>query len=227
MVSSTSESSLATSLCNLSARVALLLAMLACSHRSVSAQTPAPRPTRDEAAIVSVAKFVGGAAVGLVLHESGHLVFDVAFDAGAGTKKVSYAGIPFLAVTHHPVSPVREFAISSAGFWVQHATSELLLTRRPNLRQDHAPLLKGVLAFNVLASVVYTGAAFARTGPLERDTRGMALSARVDEPWIGGVILVPAALDAVRYFRPESRALRWASRVAKIGGVLLVIKAAS
>ena len=39
---------------------------------------------------------------------------------------------------------------------------------------EHAPFAKGVLAFNVAASAAYAGAAFARTGPYERDTRGMA-----------------------------------------------------
>ena len=55
--------------------------------------------------------------------------------------------------------------ISSAGFWVQHGTNEWLLTRRPNLRRERAPFAKGVLAFNVLASMAYAGAALARTGP--------------------------------------------------------------
>ena len=73
-----------------------------------------------------------------------------------------------------PSVPAREFVISSAGFWAQHAVSEYLLTRQPALRDEHAPVLKGILAFNVLTSVAYSGAAFARTGPNERDTRGMA-----------------------------------------------------
>ena len=87
-------------------------------------------------------------------------------------------------------------------------------------------MLKGLLAFNVVTSVIYSGAAFVRRGPLERDTRGMALSADVDEPWIGVTVLAPAVLDAARYYRPNSRVLRWASRAAKVGGVLLIFKAA-
>jgi hypothetical protein len=161
------------------------------------------------------------------MHEAGHLVFDAIFDASPGVKKVSYAGIPFFAITHEPVSPVQEFAISSAGFWVQHATSEWLLTARPHLRREHAPFAKGVLAFNVLTSVVYAGAAMARIGPLERDTRGIALSARIAEPWVGALVLAPAAFDAVRYVRPEWRAARWASRAAKVAGVVLIIRAAT
>ncbi len=176
---------------------------------------------------MATVKVVAGAALGLVLHESGHLLFDVAFDADPGARRVSYAGIPFFAITHEPVSPVREFAISSAGFWVQHGTSELLLTRRPRLRHERAPVMKGILAFNVLTSVLYAGAAFARTGPGERDTRGMAASARVGEPWIGITVLGPAVLDTARYYKPESKLLRWTSRLAKVGGALLVVKSAT
>jgi hypothetical protein len=173
----------------------------------------------------SVVQFFAGAALGLGLHESGHLVFDVAFDSHPGVRKVSAGFIPFFAITHEPVTPLQEFTISSAGFWVQHAGSEFLLSRRPGLRDEHAPVAKGLLAFNVLTSVMYAGAAFAESGPVERDTRGMAVAADIDEPWIGVTILAPALLDGARYYRPQSRTLRWASRGAKIAGALLVLKA--
>jgi hypothetical protein len=48
------------------------------------------------------------------------------------------------------VSPRREFAISSAGFWAQDLSSEWLLTKHPSLRDARAPVAKGVLAFNAL-----------------------------------------------------------------------------
>ena len=120
--------------------------------------------------------------------------------------------------------PRREFIIDSAGFWVQEATNEVILSRRPNLRREHAPFLKGVVAFNVLASVSYAGAAFARTGPVERDTRGMADALRWKEPYIGLLILIPAILDAVRYYDPGGRWAVWGSRAAKIGGVALIAR---
>ena len=104
----------------------------------------------------TVGLFLAGAAIGLGAHEGGHLFFDVVFDADPGLRGVNFHGIPFFAITHRDdLSPVKEFTISSAGFWVQHATSEWLLTRRPRLRDEHAPLAKGLLAFNVLASVWY------------------------------------------------------------------------
>jgi hypothetical protein len=55
----------------------------------------------------------------------------------------------------------------------------------------------------------------------------MAISADIAEPWIGVTILAPAVLDGARYYRPRSGVLRWASRAAKIGGALAVLKAAS
>jgi hypothetical protein len=172
--------------------------------------------------------FLAGGAVGLGAHEGGHLLFDVLFEADPGIRRVDFHGIPFFAITHrNDLAPGKEFTISSAGFWVQHAGSEWLLTQHPRLRHERSPLLKGLLAFNVLASGAYAGAAFVRTGPGERDTRGMAVSSNLDERWIGVVILVPAVLDSWRYFRPDSRAAVWMSRAAKLGGVLLTVRAAT
>jgi len=52
----------------------------------------------------------------------------------------------------------------------------------------------------------------------------MSSSAGIDEPWIGALVLTPAALDAWRYFYPDAKWAVWASRVAKVGMVLLVLK---
>lgn len=107
---------------------------------------------------------------------------------------------------------------------MQHATDEWILTKRPDLRRERAPLVKGVLAFNVLTSVAYAGAAFGRTGPFERDTRAIADATRVDERWIGAIVLAPALLDTWRYFHPESKAAAWLSRGVKIGMVALAVR---
>jgi hypothetical protein len=172
----------------------------------------------------SVVSFIAGAAAALGMHEAGHVATDLAFDATPGVKKVSFAGIPFFAITHPRLSAKREFVVSSAGFWVQEASNELLLSRRPQLKEEHAPFVKGMFVFNTVTSVAYAGAAFARVGPDERDTRGMAVTARLPEPWVGGVVLAPALLDAARYYKPELRWLRWASRASKAAGVLLLFR---
>ncbi|HSL22590.1 MAG TPA: hypothetical protein VK886_13735 [Vicinamibacterales bacterium] len=171
--------------------------------------------------------FLGGAITGLAAHEASHVALDYAFDARPGVKRVDFGWIPFFAITHREVSRRREFAIASAGFWAQHAVDEWVLTRRPQLRRERAPFAKGALAFGVLTSFAYGGAAFARAGPAERDTRGMALSAApggIDERWIGALVLAPAALDAYRYFAPDARWAVWASRVVKVGLVLMVMR---
>lgn len=180
---------------------------------------------RKASGIATAGHFLVGAAAGLGAHETGHLLFDVVFDADPGLKRVEFGGLPFFAITHRPdVSPRRAFTIASAGFWVQHAGNEWLLTKRPWLRHERAPLVKGLLAFNLLASTGYAAVAFTTSGPPERDTRGMAASARIDERWVGALILAPAVLDGWRYFDPEAKWPVWLSRAVKIGGVLLVLR---
>jgi hypothetical protein len=208
-------------------KVPLLLCIVTvafCLHpRSALARQDTPRQSVNQAA--AVGGFLAGAAAGLVAHEGGHLLFDVIFDADPGFRRVEFYGIPFFAITHASGLPRRqEFAISSAGFWVQHGTSEWILTRHPRLKDERAPFRKGMLAFNVGASFAYSVAAFARIGPDERDTRGMAVGARMNEPWIGAVILIPAVLDSWRYIDPDAAWPRWMSRAAKVGAVLLILR---
>ncbi len=190
------------------------------------AQEPPPAESRtDSSRAEDTAVFLGGAGLGLLAHESGHLLFNALFDGRPDLKKVSFGGIPFFAITHRDdLSPRREYAVSAAGLWVQHAASEWILTARPGLREEHSPLLKGWLAFNILGSATYAGAAIGRVGPAERDTRSMAASRRASERWMGVLVLAPAALDVYRYFKPESAWARWSSRAAKAGLVLLVLK---
>ena len=187
----------------------------------------APTPAAHEGPSArTIAQFVAGGVSGLALHEGGHLIMASAFGADPGIKRVHFGPLPFFAISHDDVSPPREYTISAAGFWMQHASSEWLLTRRPALRHEHAPIAKGVLAFNVLASVAYATAAFGTFGPYERDTRAMADALGVAEPWVGVMILGPAVLDTWRYVKPESRWAAWTSRALKVGAVLIVVRAA-
>jgi hypothetical protein len=181
--------------------------------------------TSEQSTTSSVLEFLGGGALALGAHEGGHLLFDAIFDSNPRLKKVSFHGIPFFAITHDSgLPPTQEFVIDSAGFWVQEATNEWMLTRHPQLRHEHAPLLKGMFAFNVGASFAYAGAAFAQAGPAERDTRGMADALRWKEPYVGLLILAPAILDSVRYLNPDAKWAAWGSRAAKIFGVVLIVR---
>jgi len=204
-----------------------LVAALLVTAQLATAQEPDQQPptTSEKNTTSSAAKFLVGGLAGLAAHEGGHLLFDAIFDAHPTIKPVSFHGVPFFAITHdNGLSPRKEFVIDSAGFWVQEATNEIILSRRPNLRYESAPFTKGVVAFNVLASAAYAGAAFARTGPYERDTRGMAQALRWKEPYVGVLILVPAVLDAVRYFHPDARWAVWGSRASKAFSVVLVLR---
>jgi len=206
--------------------VAALLATAGLASAQVPENTgEKPAATTEKNATASAAKFLAGGLTGLVAHESGHLLFDAIFDAHPKIKGVSFHGVPFFAISHDSgLSPRKEFVIDSAGFWVQEATNEIILSRRPNLRRESAPFTKGVVAFNVLTSVAYAGAAFARTGPAERDTRGMADALGWKEPYVGLLVLAPAILDAVRYYHPEARWAVWGSRASKAFSVVLVFK---
>jgi hypothetical protein len=114
--------------------------------------------------------------------------------------------------------------VSSAGLWTQYLYSEHILTHHPQLKNEESPFRKGMLTFHVVTSLVYAGAALGRTGPVERDTRGMATSRRIDERWIGLLVLAPAVLDVYRYFNPDARWAAWTSRGVKMGSVALVLR---
>ena len=205
---------------------AIVIFLLIAFASPSSAQTDAPaQPDNSPSTGKQVVLFLTGAATGFAAHEAGHVIADLAYGEKPGLKKVDFHGIPFFAITHRGGRAANEeFVISSAGFWMQQAGNEWLLSKRPQLKSEQAPFAKGYFAFNVLASVVYAGAAFAKTGPVERDTRGMAASSRLDERWIGAIVLAPALLDAWRYYHPGSKWATWSSRGVKVGMVVMVAR---
>ena len=137
-----------------------------------------PAFAQEESGASKFGRVLLGGAAGLGLHEAGHLVANWAFEEKVTVKKVDYKGIPFFALSHAPdLSPRREYVVSSAGFWAQYLYSEQILTHHPNLKNEQSPFRKGMLTFHVVTSLVYSGAAFGKTGPIERDTRGMAVVA--------------------------------------------------
>ena len=200
--------------------VAMAMAATAC------AQTP--QAPADRSVFKQTALFLSGAAAGLATHESGHVIFGAALDAHPRVARIDYGPIPFFAIHHDNVSRRKEFAISSAGFWMQHAGSEWILSARPHLKDETAPFVKGLLAFNLITSAVYSASAAGRFGPPERDPRSMAVSLGrngVPEPTIGALVLAPAVLDFYRYEHPDARWAAWASRSIKVAAVLLTAAA--
>ena len=193
--------------------------------RASAGRDAAPRASRAAVDRGLDAAFLKGAAAGLAIHESGHVLFGAIYDADPRVAPLHYGFIPFFKIEHDPVTRREEFVISSAGFWMRYVDSEWILTKKPEFRQEHQPFLKGILAFDLGASTVYSIAAFGEFGPPERDTRGMAVSLGKDgwsEPIVGAIVFAPAALDGYRYFHPDATWAKWASRGAKIASVVLV-----
>ncbi len=202
------------------ARCASAAELSAACNASVDRGAPGERGERRAG---DIAEFLAGAAIGLGIHEGGHVVAASLFDASPGVKGIHYGVVPFFAVTHREgLSDRREFTVAAAGLWAEQAASEAILSRRPGLRAEHAPIDKGILAFHLVSSAIYGVAGLARTGPPERDTRAMAAASGISERWIGAIVLAPAVFDTWRYFRPHSRVARWAARAARAGGMLLV-----
>jgi hypothetical protein len=175
---------------------------------------------------MDVAKFLAGAGAGLLIHEGGHLVWDEIFDASPRVQRVHFGPIPFFAITPtRPLSGRQLFIVTSAGFWTQELSSELLQKPGRDLRHEHAPFAKGMLAFDVLTSIGYGVVACLEVGPVQRDTRGMASGLGVPEPAIGALVMGPAILDIYRYYRPDSRWAKWAARALAAGSVLVLVRA--
>ena len=211
---------------------ALLSAVLLCVAQPAQAQTPvraAEPPAQKQDRGAQFLRFLAGGATGLIVHELGHLTTGAAFEADPGFKRLDYGPVPFFAITHDTVSRRREYLISSSGFFAQHVANEWLLwpSDGASLRASSGPFRKGWLTFNLATSAVYTAAALGTFGPPERDTRGMAAGAGRDgvpEPVIGVLILVPAALDGLRYMKNDPAWARWTSRAVKAGLVLIAVR---
>jgi hypothetical protein len=174
----------------------------------------------------SPTKFSTGAFVALLGHESGHLIANYSLDTQPFAKSVHYGPIPFFTIEPgRPLTPHEHYITASAGFNAQHIINEYLLARRPDLRNQNEPFLKGMVTFNFWLTVGYAATAFAGSGPEERDTKGMADSLGWSEESIGALILVPTALDTYRYKHPDAKWAKTASRLSKLLIIGLTAKA--
>jgi hypothetical protein len=175
-----------------------------------------------------------GALSGFLLHESGHVLANLIL---GNTPHVHgmwvHDVVPFFVISpdlhcrgdrcvKRDGEPLRsgihgEFLIVTAGFTVQHLTDEILLSLDPNLRERYAPFTQGLLAFNVLLTVMYAVSAYTGLEDPHGDMTGAARCLRVGDAWVATALLLPAALDAYRYFVPSARWAAWTSRAAKAG----------
>ncbi|MCE5313666.1 MAG: hypothetical protein ABFD49_01255 [Armatimonadota bacterium] len=174
----------------------------------------------------NASKFFQGAAIGFLGHESGHLIANCALNTHLYLKSVNYGPIPFFTIEPgKPLNHREHYITASAGFNAQNIINECILTQHPNLSAEDEPTLKGIASFNFWLAAGYAASAFTKTGPDERDTKGMADSLGWNERWIGVMILVPTALDTYRYKHPDAKWAVTASRLSKLAMIALALDA--
>jgi hypothetical protein len=187
----------------------------------------------DDIGWQDVALFTGGVATALVAHEAGHGLANLALGNVPHLESVQFLGVvPFFAIAPDiecragscfrrdgsAFGPGRPglLLILLAGFDVQHATDEALLTLDPRLRESHAPFRTGLLAFNTLTSVAYAVANLAGIEPSAGDLAGAVRDARASRAVLSLSLLGIAGLDLGRWAVPDLAWLAWASRAAKV-----------
>lgn len=187
----------------------------------------------------SFGKFAAGAITGFFAHEMGHIVANLVQGNVPQIQFIKGFGfIPFFTIApriyceddrcyKHDGSefwsgPRGKFAITSAGYNVQHLTDEIMLSKSPYLRYKVAPFQKGLLTFNVLLSIGYATAAITGIENPQGDLSSSAALIGFHRAYYASMLLIPAGLDIYRYFRPGSTWAPWVSRAGKAAVVGLV-----
>jgi hypothetical protein len=180
----------------------------------------------------SAGLWAAGAASGFVSHEAGHLLANYLLGnkpAWVGLR--GFGVVPFFAIspelscndlgcTKADASwfvPGRRgmYLISTAGFTVQHITSEIALSQDAWLRYHHAPFEKGFLAFNILLSIGYALSTLAGVEDSHGDAGGAAAVAHLPKPIFATLLILPAVFDTVRFLLPDATWAVGASRGSK------------
>jgi hypothetical protein len=173
-----------------------------------------------------------GVAGGFLAHELGHVLMNLAYGNVPTFEGVRYGGfIPFFrispGVTCNDVGCFYRngdafkggrtgvYLITSAGFNVQHLTSELILSIDPQIRYHRSPFQKGMLFFNLSLSVGYALSTWFQVKPPIGDIYGMANASQLNPNWIALLVMIPAGLNLYRFFLPDSKWAPWVSRAAE------------
>lgn len=180
--------------------------------------------------------WAAGALSGFVAHETGHLLTNYLFDnkpALVGLKGFGF--VPFFAISPELVCdhdgcrrPNQSrfqagrrgmYLISTAGFTVQHLTSEMALSKDPWLMYHNAPFEKGLLTFNLLLSVGYALSTLVGIEDAHGDAAGAAAVAHMPRALFATLLVLPVAADTVRFLRPCTR---WAVGVSRASKAAMV-----
>jgi hypothetical protein len=181
-----------------------------------------------------------GFLAAFLVHEACHAAANLALGNAPTLEPVRFLGfVPFFAVspgvqcnggtcvkhdgTPFPAGPQGYAFIVTSGIVCQELADELILSGSPRIRQERSPFLKGMLLFNIGASVAYGIANLAGIEPPEGDIRGYESVAPVPHGVFAAVVLATAALDLARYFLPDEAWIPWVSRGSKAVTIGLVV----
>ncbi len=179
---------------------------------------------------------IGMGATGIftafLLHESGHILTNLAYRNVPTISRVTFAGfIPFFSIDPGIVCSSGgcvdgdgkrfkggrsgKYLITSAGFLTQAVINEIILTHDPKIRYHYKPFQKGMLLFNTSLSFGYAIANWLRIEPPAGDIQGMSSASGLKGDLVALLVIIPAALDLYRYLHPEAKWVPWVSRVSK------------
>jgi hypothetical protein len=203
---------------------------------------PAPVPERhgtvmDIDSLPNFGLFAAGAISALTLHETGHLITNLAFGNVPGFTPILYAKfIPFFVIDPHlhacgtqPQQYCHQdgtrfgagrdgyYVINMAGFQMQNIGSELILSIWPDLYYTHAPYRKGMLAMDIFLSIGYGSFSLLGIEDPHGDLSGANERDLYPKVLLASAVILPAAVDLYRYFFPDSKWAPWVSRTAKAG----------
>lgn len=173
-----------------------------------------------------------GVATAFVVHETGHVLFNFMFGNVPTLSKTSFGPFPFFTIdpeifctdmgcfkkdgSRFKAGRTGKYLITAGGFIVQNAATEWMLTRNPKMRYRYAPFQKGFLLFTTALSFGYALSAWARIEPPTGDLDGMAGASQIPKDVIALLVALPAALDLMRFMRPDWKWTPWVSRSSKI-----------
>lgn len=196
------------------------------TRRSFDASTTSIRDAK------SAGLWAAGAASGFLAHEAGHLLANYMLSnqpTFVGLKGFGF--VPFFAISpelrcddngcvhdnHSRFEAGRRgmYFISTAGFTVQHITSEIVLSEDAWVRYHHAPYEKGFLAFNILLSLGYALSSVIGIEDAHGDAGGAAQVAHLPHAVFATLLMLPAAMDTWRFFVPDTPWAVGVSRASK------------
>lgn len=217
----------------------LSLVVWLCTLAPARAQAAASVDGWRQTPALHVGTLALGAMGGLLAHESAHLSMNFALGNTPRFRPIrGLFGAPFVAISpdiscqgakcegadgQRFAAGVRGRAwIASAGFVMQWATSEMILSDMPDVLYRNEPFLQEWLALNVTLALAYAITCASGIESDFGDASGLATHGHMPRSATAALVATPALVDAARAVWPERPWIKWAARASKLVFVGLV-----